>query len=86
MSPLEPKHPAIARTVRSLRLKTGMTQEALALEVGISAGEICRLEKGRRNPKWETMERLAEGVGVPCWEMVKVAEEIKRELEEDEST
>jgi transcriptional regulator with XRE-family HTH domain len=58
-----------------------MTQEELALEVGISNSEICRLEKGKRNPKWETMKRLARGLGVPCWEMVKRAEELDRERE-----
>lgn len=59
-----------------------MTQEELALEIGISASEISRLEKGRRNPKWETMKRLAKGLGVPCWRMVRIAEMLDQERAE----
>jgi transcriptional regulator with XRE-family HTH domain len=58
-----------------------MTQEQLALEVGINKSEISRLEKGKRNPKWETMKRLAAGLGVPCWHMVAVAEGLDLERE-----
>ncbi len=76
-SPQEPRHPIIGRTIRSLRLDAGLTQEELALEVKISKSEVSRLEKGKRNPKWETMKRLAKGLGVPCWHMVAVAEQLE---------
>ncbi|HEV2858508.1 MAG TPA: helix-turn-helix transcriptional regulator [Solirubrobacterales bacterium] len=80
-SPQEPKHPAIAETIRSYRLKGGFTQEEVALKAGINNSEISNLERGIRNPKWETMKKVAKGLGVPCWEMVKHAEEIDREQE-----
>lgn len=54
-----------------------MTQEELALEAKISKSEVSRLEKGKRNPKWETMKRLAEGLGVPLWHMVAVGEQLE---------
>ena len=82
-SPQEPRHPIIGRTIRSLRLDAGLTQEELALEVGISKSEISRLERGKRNPKWETMKPLAKGLGVPCWHMVAVAEKLE-ETNKDE--
>lgn len=83
MSPLEPKHPAIGRTIRSLRLETGMTQEELALEMSIDAGEISRLETGKRNPTWESMKRLAKGLGIPCREMAAAAEKVEAEMGEE---
>jgi len=72
-----PRHPEIGKTIRSLRLRLGLTQEKLALEVNISNSEISRLERGKRNPKWKTMERLAKGLDVPCWQMVWLAEQFK---------
>jgi hypothetical protein len=37
-----------------------------------------------RNPKWETMKRLARGLGVSCADMVARAEQFEREEDERE--
>lgn len=79
MSPLEPQNPAIGKTVRSLRTKAGLTQEALAHASGLNTSEISNLERGWRNPRWETMKRLANGLGVSCADMVAIAERVERE-------
>jgi transcriptional regulator with XRE-family HTH domain len=81
----EPRYPIIGRTIRSLREEAGLTQEALALEVKISKSEVSRLEKGKRNPKWETMKRLAKGLGVPCWHMVAKAEQLEAGASKEET-
>lgn len=60
-----------------------MTQETLALRIRISASEVSRLEKGRRNPKWETMKRIAMGLGVSCAELVALGEKFDRERDEE---
>ncbi len=77
--PAKPPHPVIGATIRFGRLEAGLTQEELALAVGITNSEISRLEQGKRNPKWETMKRLADGLGIPCWRMVQIAEMLDRE-------
>jgi transcriptional regulator with XRE-family HTH domain len=69
----------IGATIRLLRLEAGLSQEQLALRVKINASEISNLERGLRNPKWETMKRLAKGLGVPCWQMVRIAEMLDHE-------
>lgn len=79
--PLEPPHPVIGETIRFLRKKAGLTQEEVAFGSGIHPTEISRLEKGKRNPKWETMKRLAKGLGVPCSQMVELAEELELKRE-----
>jgi transcriptional regulator with XRE-family HTH domain len=84
MSPLEPQNRAIGKTIKSLREEAGLTQEELALASGLSTGEISKQEHGWRNPRWETMKRLAAGLGVSCSDMVARAE--KFEMEEREST
>lgn len=83
MSPLEPQNPAIGKAIKSLREEAGLTQEELALASGLSTGEISRQEHGWRNSRWETMKRLANGLGVSCADMVARAEQFERE-EEDE--
>jgi transcriptional regulator with XRE-family HTH domain len=82
MSPLEPKNPAIGKTIKSLREEAGLTQEELALASGLSTGEISKQEHGWRNSRWETMKRLAKGLGVSCAYMVERAERFEREENE----
>jgi transcriptional regulator with XRE-family HTH domain len=77
LSPKEPEHAVIGETLRSLRLRLEKTQEQLALDVRISNSEISRLEKGWRNPKWETMKRLARGLEVPLWQVVWLGEQLE---------
>jgi transcriptional regulator with XRE-family HTH domain len=77
LSSPQPDHPNIGKTIRSLRLRAGLTQEELALTVKINKSEISNLERGKRNPKWETMKRLAKGLKVPCWQMVWLAEQFE---------
>ena len=81
----EPRHPTIGRTIRTLREEAGMTQEQVALEAKINKSEVSLLEKGKRNPKWETMKRLAKGLGVPCWHMVALAEQLEAGADKDET-
>lgn len=50
--------------LKALRLAAGLTQEKLAEAVGMTVGNIGRLESGSRNPSWETVVRLAEALGI----------------------
>ena len=83
MSPLKPLYPAIGKTIRALRDEAGLTQEELAHASDTYTSEISLLERGLRNPKWETMKPLANGLGISCADMVARAEQFERE-EEDE--
>ena len=51
-------------TVKALRTERGLSQERLALEVGMDLTSINELEKGHRAPKLLTIIRLAYGLGV----------------------
>ncbi len=41
-----------------------MSQADLAKKVGVSEGTINRLEKGHNKPRWSTIRKLAEALGV----------------------
>jgi transcriptional regulator with XRE-family HTH domain len=55
----------------SLRKQRGWSQEKLAQESGISYNTLIKLErKGIKNPKIETVVRLADALGVSLDELV----------------
>ncbi|HEX7280354.1 MAG TPA: helix-turn-helix transcriptional regulator [Solirubrobacterales bacterium] len=77
MSPLLNPEPFYAVVIKLTRLKLGMTQEELALEIAMKPTEISHLESGRRNLTLRTMKRVAGGLGVPCWQMMQLAESLE---------
>lgn len=46
------------------RLAAGLTQQQLASASGIAQSDISRIERGQANPTAETLEALAEPLGV----------------------
>lgn len=50
--------------VRELRLRKGIQQKELALEIGVSNATVSDWEHGRKNPSGERLEKLAEFFGV----------------------
>ena len=67
-------HPTRRRfTVRlkTLRIKRGMTQEALAKKAGISRGYLLRLEAGRQDPSLSTLTSLAKALKVKVGDLLE---------------
>ena len=48
-----------------VRKEKGLTQEALATKAGVNRVLIARFEKGRSNPKLDTLKKLAIALNVP---------------------
>jgi len=48
--------------LRAAREGLGLTQEAVSERSGVQAGEISRIERGQRDPKVSTLEKLAAAV------------------------
>ena len=61
---IKPSHQALGLAIRELRGEAGMTQAQLAEASDVSEGAIKQLESGRREPSFETVVRLAHGMGV----------------------
>ncbi|MFL5898391.1 MAG: helix-turn-helix domain-containing protein [Solirubrobacterales bacterium] len=67
--------PLLGKAVKALRAEAGLTQEGLATRAGTTTSYISRVERGNRNPTWAGLSRLAEGLGVPRWVLVKRVDE-----------
>jgi transcriptional regulator with XRE-family HTH domain len=81
------RQPGIAAVIRLMRLTREWTLEDLGSKAKIQASEISLLESGRRNPRLEMLQRLADAFGVRCSEMVALAEEFElkaRQLKRDD--
>ena len=70
---------ACAQTVRSLRLKAGLSQERLALGAGINRAYVAGLERGLHTPTLYTMCRLLPGLHVTFIEFCRTFERILSE-------
>jgi transcriptional regulator with XRE-family HTH domain len=57
--------------VRELREKQRLSQEGFAEQVGLDRTYISGIERGVRNPTLSTIQRLAEGFGIPIEKLMK---------------
>jgi len=46
------------------RINSDMTQKELSEKTGISQADISRIESGKRSPSWNTIKRIAKGLGL----------------------
>jgi transcriptional regulator with XRE-family HTH domain len=49
----------VARNLRRMRVRRGISQEALAVDAGIDRTYVSRLERGLENPTVNVLEQLA---------------------------
>lgn len=65
-----------AHALRALRKAKGLTQESLAQKAGIDYKHLQKLESNTpSSPTLGTMEKLAQGLGIPLLELVAALEE-----------
>src|SRR5689334_20611358 len=61
-SPERPRTLDLARRVRALRGKSGLTLKELSARSGISISALSKLENGQLSPTYENIVRLAQGL------------------------
>lgn len=54
----------LGENLRAARDKLGLTQEQVGERSGVQAGEISRIEAGKRDPQVSTVLKLAKAVEV----------------------
>ena len=74
-----PPQRGLGAAIRSLREEKEMTGAALAERSGVSASWISRIEDGQVDPTWDTIARIAKGLGVPLGSLAEKAERFERE-------
>lgn len=71
----------VGARIRARRKKTGMKQATLAQEAGISAAQLCHLEKNDVQPSIRTLGRIADALGTTVGELLEAKEETERRPE-----
>ncbi|MFQ9320749.1 MAG: helix-turn-helix domain-containing protein [Enterococcus durans] len=61
----------IGDNIKEIRTIKGLTQQELADKIGISRSYLGDLEKNRRNPSSETIEKLSEMLGVSIFYLMR---------------
>lgn len=62
----------VARNLRRLRVKAGLSQEILAVDAVIDRSYVSRLERGIENPTVGMLEKIAKVVGADVGEFFRV--------------
>ncbi len=67
-----PNKNQLADSLKALRQARGLSQENLSSIAGLDRTYISMLERGKRKPSLETIEKIATALGMKSWELVKV--------------
>ena len=61
----------LGKNLRETRKQLGLTQEEVSQRSGVQAGEISRIESGKRDPQVSTVERLAKALDIPPAQLLR---------------
>ncbi len=64
----------LAHAIRRLRSAAGYSQEAFAAKVRIHRTFMSTIERGKTNVSLETLERVAAGLDLHVWQLIRRAE------------
>ena len=76
----------LGRRIKRERLDRGMTQRALAEEVGVGTPHISKIEAGRESPSDELLRKIAEVLGCDFDELLLAARRMPPDLMETLAT
>lgn len=65
----------IALVIRRLRKGSRLSQEAFADHIGMNRAQYSNVERGTRDIRLSTLERVAAGLETPLWVILREAEE-----------
>lgn len=66
----------IGDNIRLYRIKKGLTQEALALEIGITQGAVWQWENGRSTPATSKLKEIASCLSCTVDDLLKDAKAV----------
>lgn len=55
----------IGSRIREARKRAGLTQKALALQIGVATGTVQQYELGKRQPRLEQIYTIADALNIP---------------------
>lgn len=71
---ISPASASSLRVLKGMRVRTSraINQKQLASRVGITPSALSRIVSGDRNPKLETLEKIAKAIGVSVGECLRM--------------
>jgi transcriptional regulator with XRE-family HTH domain len=66
-----PLRDVLAKNMRRLRAERGLSQEALAHECGINRTYLSGIERSERNVSIDNIARIARGLEVEAWRLLR---------------
>jgi len=60
---------AFSENLKQIRIKKGLSQKEVAARLSVSQPSYAQYENGKRNPKLETVQKIADALGVSVTEL-----------------
>ena len=67
----------VGENIKKIRKEKGLTQKELGKLCGMSEAQIGQYENGLRNPKMETLEKIANALDISYFELFDISETTK---------
>lgn len=67
----------VGENIKKIRKEKGLTQKELGKLCGMSEAQIGQYENGLRNPKMETLEKIANALDISYFELLDISETTK---------
>jgi transcriptional regulator with XRE-family HTH domain len=64
---------ALGQAIKEQRLTKGLSQESLALEVGLDRSYMGGIERGEHNVALVNIHKIANSLDIPAWMLLKKA-------------
>lgn len=64
--------------LRRQRKTKKISQELLAEKADVASKMVSLVERFERNPSLNVADSLAQGLGIPLWQMIKEADELRK--------
>ena len=77
MARADDPQPALGAAIRELRTKRNVTQEDLAHKAGVTVGTLSLIERGRSNPAWGTVKRIARALDATVADLARRADKLE---------
>jgi transcriptional regulator with XRE-family HTH domain len=61
----------LGKIIKSKRESKGLTQMKLAAKSGVDRNYVGMLERGERNPSYLSLLKIAKGLGIPVFNLIK---------------
>ena len=67
----------VGENIKKIRKEKGLTQKELGKLCGMSEAQIGQYENGLRNPKMETLKKIANALDISYFELLDISETTK---------